>query len=345
MKLHQRYLLNKLAKTFIFFLTCIFLIFTIIDLSIHGVKIFSHGFIGFFDIGIYYLYNFATHLEFFLPFTFLLSILKVVLDLNIHNELVALQMAGLSRKKILKPFFLFAGILTFASYANQEFLSPKSQEFATNFRSTYRKKEKKTKTQHLFTVPLEDKTELIYQEKNGEELFDVFWIKSSKDLWYIQHLTLSPKVKGHYVDRFARTISGKLEKIESFESRCFPELVIDPNLHLQAFIPFESRSLSLLFSQAFKETTEKKAAKCHLYQKLSSPMLCFLVLILVTPFLLQFSRLKPLFLITASSLFIFACFMIITEGMFILAENQVLSSFVSIWGPILCIWIGTASLH
>ncbi len=333
--LYQRYLFDKIAKTFAFFLLCIFLIFTLLDLSIHGVRFFSHGLIGIIDIAIYYFYNFANYLEFFLPLTFLLGVLKVVLDLNTHNELVALQMAGLSRKKILVPFFIFAGLLTFVSYANQQWLAPKSQEFASGFRSKHTKRQKKADTPHLFSIPLEDKTELVYQEMNDNELFDVFWIKSSKDLWHMKFLKTGPSIEGRFVDRFQRTSEGKLEKTESFETKAFPDLVLDSDVHLQPFIPFENRPLSLLFTQALKQTSEKQNALCYLHHKLASPMLCFLVLILVTPFIMCFSRLKPLFLITASSLFVFVGFMTVLEGMFILAENHVISSFLAIWGPML----------
>lgn len=335
MKLYYRYLFNKVAITFAFFLACIFLIFTLLDLSIHGVRFFSHGLIGIVDIAIYYVYNFANHLEFFLPLAFLLSFLKVILDLNTHNELVAFLMAGISRKKILGPFFLFAGLLTFVSYSNQQWLVPKSQEFASSFRTKHTKRKKKTDTPHLFTIPLEDKTELVYQSMNENELFDVFWIKSSKDLWHMKFLKTSPSIEGRFVDRFQRTSEGKLEKTESFETKSFPDLILDSALHLQPFIPFENRPLFLLFEQALNQTSEKKNALCFLHQKLASPMLCFLVLLLVTPFIICFSRTKPLFLITAISLFVFVGFMTLMEGMFILAENQVISSFFAIWGPLL----------
>jgi lipopolysaccharide export LptBFGC system permease protein LptF len=65
--------------------------------------------------------------------------------LNSHNEWVALQIAGLSQKKLLSPFFAFALFIAIASYANQEWIIPSSQNYTENFRSQHSKKNKNKK--------------------------------------------------------------------------------------------------------------------------------------------------------------------------------------------------------
>ncbi len=331
MKMWFRYLFGKISSTFFFFLISIFLIYTIVDLSIHGIRFFHGG--SAWEIIAYYVYSFAGHLNFFLPLTLLLSSLRVLFDLNIHNEFIALQMAGLSQKKLLLPFFSLAIMLTLASYANQEWFSPLAQTRADTFLKANAKRPKKEEKPHLFSVALQDKSEIIYQEVQNNQLFDVFWIKNSKDIWHIKYLTIDPSV-GKFVDHFQRNKNGQLEKIESFSERSFPDLYFDENICLETFIPFENRPLSTLFRQSMKESSEKQGVLSALHYKLASPWLLFILLILLAPFTMQFNRSVPTFFIGAISLLAFIGFMTLLEGMAILGENQVLPSYIAIWGPI-----------
>lgn len=337
MKIWNKYLFGLLSKTFLFFIVSIFLIYTIVDLSIHGVRFFSHGLVAGLEIARYYCYTFANQIGFFFPLTFLLASLKVFLDLNQHHELVALQMAGLSQKKLLSPFFAFAMLLVLTSYAHQEWLSPTTQLAANTFRSQHEKHNKKIETPHLFNVPLQDQSEMIYQDFKNNELFDVFWIKNNKDFWHIKYLKLNPST-GFFADHFQRTSSGLMEKIESFSEKVFPEIAFDPNICLESFIPFENRSLSTLLRQVFKKNSERKHVLCHLQYNLASPLVCFLILFAIAPLVIRFSRSKQGFLITAGSLFAFIAFKTILDGMMILGENQVMPSSIAIWAPLLVVF-------
>lgn len=339
MKIWYRYLFGLLSKTFLFLIVCIFTIYTIVDLSIHGVRFFSHGTILWAELFMYYVHNFAEHLGFFFPLTLLLSSLKVLLDLNTHHELVALQIAGLSQKKLLSPFIAFATLISLTSYANQEWFSPNAQESADTFRLQHTKRKKKEQKPHLFNAALQDKSELVYQAIHKNELFDVFWIKTSKDIWHIKYLKMDPIPEGRFVDHFQRDTQGKLEKTESFAHHVFPGLILDANVNLQSFIPFENRSISTLFQQSFRQNSERRGVLCHLHYKLASPLLSFIILLAIAPIAMRFNRSIPSFLIVASSLFAFIGFMTILEGMLILGENQVISSALAIWSPIVAVFL------
>lgn len=340
MKIWVRYLLRLLLKTFLFLLVCLFIIYAIIDLTIHGVRFFSHGSIQWTEVTAYYLHNFATHLDFFFPLTLLFTILKVLLDLNSHNELVALQIAGLSQKKLLIPFFIFAAFLGCISYANHEWIAPSAQEAADTFQLAHTKKKKKASKTHVYSASLQNQSELVYQEflEKTDELFDVYWIKSNKDIWHIKFLKIDPSGEnipiGRFADHLQRTKGHKLEKTESHLTYSFPEIVLDNNVTLQTFIPFENRSLSTLCRQALKPTVERRSIICHLHYKLATPLIPFLILLTLSPIVMRFSRLKSTVLITAISLFSFIGFMTILEGMLILGENQVIPGYIAIWGPI-----------
>lgn len=340
MKIWFRYLFLRLLKTFLFFLLSIFLVYTTIDLSIHGVRFFSKTSVEWLAVLSYYFHSFASQLEFFFPFTLLLASLKVLTDLGLNHELTALQMAGLSKKKLTSPFFAFAAILCLISFAGGEWISPKAQKEIASFRSVHTKREKKKKSSHIFKTPLQDKSELIYQEFNesSHELFDVFWIKNSKDLWHIKFLWLDPEgiksPRGRFADRFQRNRENKLEKTESHLGRTFPEIIFDSSIGLKTFVPIEDRPLSTLFQQAIKPSSETNSVRCHLHYKLASPLISLLILFAISPFAMSFSRSKSVFLLTAVSIFAFVGFITILDGMFILGENQVIAASLAIWGPI-----------
>ncbi len=214
MSLWFRLLFFRISKTFFFLLFCIFSIFVAVDLSVNSVRFFSSGKTLVEEIALYYLQNFAKHLELFFPLSFLMASMKVLLDLNSHRELVALQMAGLSKKKLLAPFFLFAAFLSIACYANSEWIAPDAQDAACKFKTAHMKKQKK-KREHVFNLTLEDGTELVYQKFDPleKEFFDVFWLRAPDDVWHMKHLKIetAPPL-GRFVDHLSRTEEKRFEK-------------------------------------------------------------------------------------------------------------------------------------
>ena len=276
------------------------------------------------------------HLDLFLPLAFLLTSMKVLFDLNAHSELVAFQMAGLSKKKLLRPFFLFASLLSLICYINNQWLAPDAQNAAHAFRDAA--KNKKKKKEHLFTLPLTDGTELVYQQFDPakKEFFDVFWIQTSNDIWHIKYLDIgSNPPTGHFTDHLTRNHQHQFEKTESFQYQEFPHLSWDDQTVIREFVPFEHRSLSTLFQQARSDTANQQSVFAHLHYKLALPLLPFLVLLTISPVTMQFSRTRPVFLIIAISLLGFISLRTILDGMLILGENQVLPAAVAIWSPLL----------
>lgn len=333
-KIWYLYLFKLHLKMFLFVLFSIFTVYCLIDLSIHGLKFVSNSDANLLEIFKYYGNNFANHLDFFFPLTLLLASLKVLLDLSRHHELLALQASGLSQKKILSPFFLFAAMLSMISYANHEWIAPKSGGAADTFKEKSQKKKKKEP--RIFSAALEDGSELIYQKYDRKklELFDVYWIKSPKDIWHIKTFSLQNEhPTGLFVDHFEKDQSGKIRKTNSFDKHTFLDCNVQKEINLQKFIPYDNRSLSALFKQSMQNTSEKKFASIYLHHKLATPLLSFAVLCLIFPFALQYSRTKKVILLISASLFGLVSFITILDGMLILGENQVVSGFFAIWTP------------
>ena len=336
MRLWFRLLLFRLAGTFAFLLISLFFLYVIVDLSVNGVRFFSAETAPV-EIALYYVRNFAEHLEIFFPLGFLLAAMKVLFDLNLHRELVALQMAGLSKKKLLLPFFLFASLLSAGSYFNSQWLAPDAQEAASSFRLEHAKKKKKMREQ-VFPLSLEDGTELVYQSFDPQKnrFFDVFWLKAPDDIWHMKYLKADSQLPiGLFVDRLSRNSSSQFEKKESFAEKAFPEIRWDETAPLQRFVPYENRPLATLFFQSRAESADKPCILSHLHYKLALPLLPFLILLSIGPFSLHFARSLPFFLFAACALFAFAALCTLLDGMLILGENRVLLPAVAIWTPFL----------
>lgn len=336
MKIWERYLLFRLFLTTLFILACIFGIYLIIDLSIHSVRFFADGRANLLLIILYYIHSFSMHLDIFFALAFLLSAMKVLFDLNHHLELIALQMAGLSKQRLTRPLFILGAALTIFSYANAEWLAPNALESIESFRKVHAKRKKQTQREHVHAVTLDDGTEIVYQRFDAHEkiLFDAFWIKSVDELWHMKIVELdrTPLV-GRFVDHFIRNPKGQLSISESFENRPLPDLPLEAAQALQKFVPFENRPLWTLLSQSFSQCADIEMIRAHLHYKLSLPLLPILISLALSPILLRFSRQLPTFLIAACALFALISIFIILDGMLILAENRVIDPAIAIWSP------------
>jgi len=336
MKIWERYLLVRLFFTTLFILGCIFSVYVLIDLSIHSVRFFADGHANFLAVLMYYIHSFSMYLDLFLALAFLLSALKVLFDLNNHFELIALQMAGLSKQKLTRPLFIIAIILTLASYANAEWLAPNALESIESFRKVHAKRKKQAQREHVHAVTLDDGSEVVYQRFDAHEkiLSDAYWIKSADELWHMKTVELdhSPLL-GRYVDHFTRNAKGQIAVAESFEIRLLPDLPLDARQALQKFIPFENRSLKTLVLQSCSSCADLEMIRAHLHYKLSLPLLPLLISLALPPVLLRFSRQLPVFIIAACSLFALIAIFTILDGMLILAENRVVNPAFAIWTP------------
>ncbi len=133
-KIWERKLFFNTLKLILFFLTAVFLIVIVIDFSIHGAKIFAHSSTAISLIIKYYMNLFFIQLNLFLALTFMLAIIKILSDMNIHHELTALRMAAISAKKLYRPFFILALFISILSYVNFQFFYQKALSFKATFK-------------------------------------------------------------------------------------------------------------------------------------------------------------------------------------------------------------------
>lgn len=267
MKLWQQILVRQVAGIWGVFLGALWLVYVVVDLSTHGMGISR-------EIVFYYVANFVIYLDFFISLSFLLALLKVLLDLNAHGELAALQMAGISKKKMMAPLFALAGLLALLSLSSGEWLSPWAHKRVDQFWSKHDRK-KKVLDEHLHCVVLEDTSELLYQRyhPDKQQLYDVLWLRSKEEIWRIAHLGLQTRL-GIEVERFVRKEGGwKREGV--FPERLMEEIVLGKGVSLKRFVPFSNRSISSLFQQLWSHLPDRSVAKAHFFYRIARPMICF----------------------------------------------------------------------
>ncbi len=318
-----------------YIITVFFIIYTVVDLSINGMHFMHTG--SKLNIVMYYVSAFSMQMRLFLPVAFLFALLKILFDLVHHSELIALQMAGLSRKQILMPCVWVTGLLTLFLYANEEWVVPHAGERVDGFSAKHLSHRHKKKQHHLLTVPLEDETEIVFQSFNEGtgEFFDLFWIRAPEEIWHAQHVHCNEQgiFQGLYVDLLGRGEEGIFKKKASYDQYLFRELKLNLGTVQEQFVPFHYRSLSTLFEQTFSAHSDQASIAVHLHYKLAVPLLLFLILIGVAPYALQFRRVRYTFAITALSLFSLIALMTLFDGLLILGANQVFPAGVVIWAP------------
>lgn len=349
MYLWERYFLKELFKFFSFFLLSFFFLYSLLDFSMHMDDFFKEHHLQMGELLRFYLSHFLKRVDLLLPLALLVSSIKVLTSLNIRREWMALQVAGLSTRKLLRPFLFMAGICALFNWVNFEYFLPSAlnqmDEFhATHFKSSHRAKRKELI--HLLT--LKDRSKLLYQSYDAEKkaLFDVLWIRSPDDIWRIKFLDADPAhPEGQYVDHIVRKKDGFLEKKESFDTLYLTELKWNPKQAGKSFIPFENRSLKELVKLGLQSThtTPYEIPKIltQLCFKILIPLLSFFVIWLAAPFCIGFSRFFNPFFIYAWGVFALLAFYMLIDSSSILGAQNIISPWVALFTPFIV--IGTFS--
>lgn len=357
MKKWQSYFYKEILKPLLFFLFGFFFLYSLIEYSTHMNDFFKTSDSSVASVALYYLHQFLKRLDFLIPMALLLATIKVLTTFNIRNEWTVLQVAGLSTRKLLKPFFTLAMLCATLLWVNFEFFLPpalqKIEEFRiNNFRSSHLTKRK----EFIHLIPLKDKSKLLYQNYLPEkhQLFDVLWIKSQDDIWRMKYLSADPtQPTASYVDHLVRSPAGILEKKESFDSILLSELKWHPRMARKGLVPFDQKKISELLQLAqspHPSPYETPRIKTALLFKVCIPLLSPIIVLAIAPFCLTFSRFRSVFFIYAIGLFsLFALYMLL-DSLTILSDHGILSARLALLLPLTLIasifgcrfWVKTA---
>lgn len=343
MKIWEKYLLRETLKVFFLFLGCFYFLYALIDYSTHMQDFMDDKRIQISHLLTYYCFQFIKRANLLVPLALLISTIKVLLSSNAHGELIALQASGVSLKKIIRPFFLLAGVCTLFNLVCFEFWLPSSLNSLDLFKEQYFKHyESGKRKERVHVIYLKDQSKILYQthDKENKLYFDAFWICSSDDIWRMKYLStdLSNPVAS-YVDHIQRNAQGHLEKTQSFEKHRFAPFKEQPNLTGKGYTPLENRKASTLFRmlvQKDKATAyEYPQAMTQFLFKCIMPFFSFLVVIAAIPFCIRHSRTQPVFFIYAFALFGFVLFFALIDASLILGENNTIPPITAVSIPFL----------
>jgi len=339
----RRYVSYEIGKVFTLFLAGFFFLYALIDYSLHMQDFIVDKRIQLSHMTVYYFFQFIKRADLLIPLALLVATLKVLFAMNSRGELTALQSSGLSLRKILRPFFAIGLFCAAFNLVSSEFLLPASLNYLDHFRGEHFKHSYRGhRKEPLHVLPLKDKSKIIYQTEDKEKqlYFDVFWVRSTDELWRMQTLSADKENPvGDYVDHLIRNKEGNFEKVESFEHYRFGKFKWQPDPTGKGFIPLENRKLSELFRllvQKDKTTAyEYPQALTYFLFKLAIPFLSLIVVAAAAPFCVRHGRHLPLFFTYAIALFAFIGFFALMDGAVILGENQILSPYLVVLLPFL----------
>lgn len=346
--LWERHLFVQLVKNFLFSLVVFYVLYVVIDCSIHSRHFSTSAHL---DAALdwhhyltYYFYLIAKRADIILALGFILSFNKVMLHLNQSNALIALLVGGLKKTTLLRPCFILATLIAAALLYNSQVIIPRALPYLESFENqNFRQKAQQDysirSTYHLEIQNSLMEAHLIFARyEEGVHTFeDVYYLPSFEEIWKMKQLIHhSQGSTGYYVDRFLRDEEGSFYKADSYEEYTFENLYADPLAYQGSHALIEQTSLSELYSILQSPAAKiTQSAKTHLAFKLITPFISCLIIVVCAPFCMNFSRKLPIFLIYAISIFGVISFFIITDSTVVLCENKTMNPFIIISTPFL----------
>lgn len=349
MKTWERHFIKETLKVFFFITFCFYGLYILIDYASHSSSNHHHSLMEWGELFTYYANEWILRADVLVPFALLIASVRTLSDLNVHNELVALQASGVSLKKILRPFLFIGLFFTGLMYANTELLLPDAMASTRHIRDQ-KELQKNSKRQQFIVqhVELKDGTTLLYQSYDLDQrrFLDAYWVKGFNEIWHFQYLypyNIPPR--GMQVDLIQRLPDGTMHKAESFELREFPDMVFNKKVLLDTLTPSRELSLSILWKRYPRgkgiESEKEAEIATTFYYKSVLPWLCFFAVIAPAPFCVRYGRTHPIFFIYALSLFFLVGSYLVLNSALIIGSRQVLAPEVAIGAPFVIFFSGT----
>lgn len=348
-KIWERYFLEELVKTTLFFLVTFYGLYILVDYANHSANFHKHHVqFQWKEVSLYYVCELINRISILLPFALLLATIRVLCAMNSHNELVALMSGGISVRTLMRPFVFIGFVCVGLIYINTELLLPKALlELKLIHDSHSSKKDKSGPSVFAQHLILEDNSTLVYQNYDAAKnmFFDAYWIRSINEIYRIKYLYPQPETSngapmGHFVDYLIRNDQGQIIIAESTQIMSFPIMRFNQKTLFDTMTPPEERSISDLWMELPKRKiiSEKEADLLStFYQKLIMPWFCLLAIIGPAPFCLRITRNLPIFFIYAGSIFGLVALYLIIDAAVVLAERQVIEPIWAIWPPFLLV--------
>lgn len=341
LKIWEKYVLRQFLSTLLFVLFGFYALYVLIDYSCHTSYIHSGITSPLKHLGVIYLSEFANRLDVLLPFAVLIATIKTLIQLNTHNELVALLAGGVAIRRILRPLLVVGLLLTGVLYLNTQFAVPKAKYTLKTITEERREhKNKRTSqpfVQHLF---LDDESRIIFNQYDAynKRFDDAYWVVDASRLYHIEHLYPHEKPpRGEGVEEFEKDSVGLLVKHSSHDEIAFNDMHFNKKRLMETTTLADELSIKQLWSRLPSLTQPKSEKQSALltafYYKMVTPWLCFLAILGPAPFCVRYTRTLPIFLIYACFTFIFVTFHLVMESAEVLGRRQVVDPLTIIMLP------------
>lgn len=341
MKRWERYFFHETLRVFLFVLVMFYSLYVLIDFASHTGSFHNNRIqVGWGQIAYYYTFEFISKAEILLPFALLIATVRTLTNFNQNQELMALQAAGISLRRLMVPFLTLGLICTSLLYVNTEWLLPAALK---KMRVT-ESKSHRSKSGAVQSLTLADETVLLYHlyDREHQQFQDVYWIRSFQDIWHMK--TLNVHSEATFADHLTRQ-DNLLEMTASYPNIHLPDLKFHEQ-RLEATITTpEELPLTALFSKLSSNPamTEKEAQQAtYFYRKLLLPWFCLAVILAVTPSCCRVTRQLPVYAIFAVSLFGLVALYLTLNAVTVMAMRQVISPALALLPIFLLLLIPTA---
>ena len=336
----DRYIIRAFIPTFALCLFVIVSLYIIIDLLQKLDDLIELGSSAF-TLGFYY-YAFLCPviiLQLF-PAITLIAVGLVLVKFMKNNEILAMQVAGISIYRTLLPIFVISVILSFVAGGNQEWLIPKlAAKIKTVERMTFENNIRKNilledsenrQILRIWRYYVKEQTMkspfILTKHENGRRKFiikavDGRWVGDNKWL-------LSDVVKNDY-DESGKWIAPVQEMREYiFETALTPERIV--NIEIDP---------SLLSLEKLKELINNDPANFHYaviyHSRLAYPLTNFVILLLGVPFIIGFEQIsRNVFLRIGICVLTCAIFYILNYFCINMGNTGMLHPALAAWLPI-----------
>jgi lipopolysaccharide export LptBFGC system permease protein LptF len=335
----QRHLFLRQTKLFLVFIALLILTYTLLDFCTKAADFSDASAMNYLFMLRFYGSEFSKRAHLFIPICFTLSMLLQFMRLSKTKELVALLCSGISYKKVLTPYWVFASLLSLGLLLNRQYIIPPTRDFLESYRNDHvraLKKDKNTEDQ-IFTLVLKDDSKLIYQNYDAKtkRYFDLFWIVSPQRILRIKYLDETESgYKARFVDELCRNSLGTIQKKHSFkELNLSHEWLV--GAHFDKNLPIQTQNFNQMTKGAFSNDYlfSKDEVLTEFFFNLIMCLSPLWIVLMQAPFLTSYSRQIPVLFYVGSQLLFFFCISTILDGFSILAQKSIISPWLLLFSP------------
>ena len=145
----DRYIIGKFLSTYFFLILIIITIAIIFDYN-EKIDKFTQSGVSFKNIVFEFYFNFIPYfVNLFSPLFVFISVIFFTSKLADKSEIIAMKAAGISYRRLLRPYFYSAILIGVMTFVLGAYIIPKGNVARVNFENTYLKKKKSTISENV----------------------------------------------------------------------------------------------------------------------------------------------------------------------------------------------------